>query len=77
LDGHAHWVNHLALSTDFVLRTGPYDHTGPSFPTKQHAFDAALLRYSNLVTKLPEMLASASDDFTIIIWSKDSKKPVL
>jgi ribosome assembly protein 4 len=28
LTSHAHWVNHLALSTDFVLRTGYYDHKG-------------------------------------------------
>jgi len=28
LSEHAHWVNTMALSTDFVLRTGPYDHTG-------------------------------------------------
>ena len=28
LDGHAHWVNTLALSTDYALRTGPFDHTG-------------------------------------------------
>lgn len=28
LQGHAHWVNTLALSTDFVLRTGPFDHHG-------------------------------------------------
>jgi len=27
LKGHAHWVNTLALSTDYVLRTGCYDHT--------------------------------------------------
>ncbi len=26
LSEHAHWVNTLALSTDFVLRTGPFDH---------------------------------------------------
>jgi len=25
LEGHAHWVNTLALSTDYVLRTGPSD----------------------------------------------------
>lgn len=39
LQGHAHWVNTLALSTDYVLRTGafepatatvnPQDLTGP------------------------------------------------
>lgn len=28
LTGHAHRVNSLALSTDYVCRTGPYDHTG-------------------------------------------------
>lgn len=33
LKGHAHWVNTLALSTDYVLQTGPYDHTG-----KHHEF---------------------------------------
>lgn len=27
LEGHGHRVNHLALSTDYVLRTGPFDHT--------------------------------------------------
>jgi hypothetical protein len=27
LEGHAHRVNHLALSTDYVLRSGPFDHT--------------------------------------------------
>lgn len=28
LSEHTHWVNHLALSTDFALRTSFYDHTG-------------------------------------------------
>eukprot|EP01006_Ploeotia_vitrea_P038193 TRINITY_DN66218_c9_g1_i1.p1 TRINITY_DN66218_c9_g1~~TRINITY_DN66218_c9_g1_i1.p1 ORF type:complete len:601 (+),score=298.12 TRINITY_DN66218_c9_g1_i1:63-1805(+) len=28
LKGHAHWVNTLSLSTDYVLRTGPFDHKG-------------------------------------------------
>ena len=25
LDGHGHWVNTLALSTDYVMRTGAFD----------------------------------------------------
>ena len=25
MNDHAHWVNTLALNTDFILRTGPYD----------------------------------------------------
>lgn len=28
LKEHAHWVTTLTLNTDFVLRTGPFDHTG-------------------------------------------------
>ena len=31
LKGHAHWVNCLALSTDYVLRTGCFDHTQKQF----------------------------------------------
>lgn len=30
LEGHAHWVNTLALSTDYVLRTGPFDPVNPA-----------------------------------------------
>jgi len=41
LKGHAHWVNTLALSTDCVLQTGPYDHTGKH---QQFADDAEKLR---------------------------------
>lgn len=32
LEGHAHWVNTLALNTDYVIRTGQYDHTGSVAP---------------------------------------------
>ena len=28
LKDHAHWVTTLTLNTDFVLRTGPFDHIG-------------------------------------------------
>lgn len=31
LTGHAHWVNCLALSTDYVLRTGCFDHKQKEF----------------------------------------------
>ena len=39
LVSHAHWVNHLALSTDFVLRTAYYDHTKdvPATPEAKRA----------------------------------------
>ena len=35
LEGHAHWVNHLALSTEFVLRSGCYDYTRKKFSSKE------------------------------------------
>ena len=79
LDGHAHWINHLSLSTDFVLRTGPYDHACPSFGNKQAAFDAACIRYSSVLAAAGgiERLASGSDDFTLFLWEPSvSKKPI-
>ncbi|KAI8909106.1 quinon protein alcohol dehydrogenase-like superfamily [Gorgonomyces haynaldii] len=79
LDGHAHWVNHLALSTDFVLRTGPFDHTDPRYKTKEAAFEAAKKRYESVLQEAGgiERLASGSDDFTLFLWEPSrSKKPI-
>jgi ribosome assembly protein 4 len=28
LKGHAHWVNTIALSTDYIIRTGPFNERG-------------------------------------------------
>lgn len=69
----------MALSTDFVLRTGPYDHTDRRFTNKEDAHAAAVARYAaatnNGTTK--ERLASGSDDFTMFLWDpSSSKKPL-
>lgn len=45
LKDHAHWVTTLALNTDFVLRTGPFDHTG-----KKPASDQEGQSYSRNLT---------------------------
>lgn len=37
LKGHGHWVNTLALSTESVLRTGAFDHTGRAPEDPQEA----------------------------------------
>lgn len=39
LKGHGHWVNTLALSTEYALRTGAFDHTAsaPADPTVAQA----------------------------------------
>jgi WD40 repeat protein len=71
LSAHAHWVNHLALSTDFALRTAFHDHTGsvPESETGRRAkarerFETA----ARIDSQIVERLVSASDDFTIYLW---------
>uniref|UniRef100_A0A672SCT4 Notchless protein homolog 1 n=1 Tax=Sinocyclocheilus grahami TaxID=75366 RepID=A0A672SCT4_SINGR len=83
LQGHAHWVNTLALSTDYVLRTGafepatatinPQDLTGSLEEIKEKA----LKRYNSVRGEGHERLVSGSDDFTMFLWNPaEEKKPV-
>ncbi|KYR00136.1 WD40 repeat-containing protein [Tieghemostelium lacteum] len=76
LEGHAHWVNTLALNTDAVLRSGPFDHTGKHYETLELAQEAALKRYQEVKanSKGLEILASGSDDFTVIVWNPSVTK---
>ncbi|KAK6002900.1 hypothetical protein QM012_001650 [Aureobasidium pullulans] len=87
LNSHAHWVNHLALSTDFALRTAFYDHTGkkgvPATPEEKRAkakerYEAAAgVNNQKNGGKAVERLVSASDDCTIYLWTPmTSTKPV-
>lgn len=41
IQGHGHWVNSLALSTEYVLRTGAYDHTGKTYSTAEEMKEVA------------------------------------
>jgi ribosome assembly protein 4 len=45
LEGHSHWVNTLALNTDYVLRTGAYDHTGKEYSDKKEGTALGLMRF--------------------------------
>ncbi|GAD93940.1 WD repeat protein [Paecilomyces variotii No. 5] len=80
LSAHAHRVNHLALSTDFVLRTAFYDHTGKVPETDAEKVNVAKERFEKAATidnKVTEKLVSASDDFTMFLWDPaNSTKPV-
>jgi len=85
LASHAHWVNHLALSTDFALRTGYHDHTGKKGVPESEAAKRAKAKERfeaaagvNIQTKGgAERLVSASDDCTIYLWNPSvSTKPV-
>ncbi|PKA50517.1 Notchless protein like [Apostasia shenzhenica] len=76
LKGHGHWVNSLALSTEYTLRTGAFDHTGKTFSSIGEMKEAALAKYNKMKGNAPERLVSGSDDFTMILWEPAiSKQP--
>ncbi|MCL7048117.1 hypothetical protein MKW94_001194, partial [Papaver nudicaule] len=68
LKGHGHWVNSLALSTEYVLRTGAFDHTGKQYSSPEEMKEVALERYNKMRGNAPERLVSGSDDFTMFLW---------
>lgn len=80
LTAHAHWVNHLALSTDFVLRTSYHDHTGKIPLTDEEKITKARERFSTAATinnEIVERMISASDDCTMYLWDPlTSTKPI-
>ena len=69
LKGHGHWVNTLALSSEYALRTGAFDHRGacPADAAGQQA--RALERWSAATGGAAERLVSGSDDFTMFLWA--------
>jgi ribosome assembly protein 4 len=78
LQGHAHWVNTLALSTDYVLRTGAFEPAefGKSQKslTPEEAQLKAQQRYDAIRQIGPERLVSGSDDFTLFLWQPENEK---
>ena len=83
LQGHGHWVNVLALNTDYVIRTGAFDPAKASLvpddlskiPTETLK-RRATSRYESVVKSAggSEILVSGSDDFTIFMWKPESRK---
>ena len=77
LKGHGHWVNTLALSSEYVTRTGPFDHKAARPESDAEAKAKALERYKLATGGKPERLVSGSDDFTMFMWTPaTSKTPV-
>ncbi|XP_071790204.1 notchless protein homolog 1-like [Asterias amurensis] len=83
LQGHGHWVNTMALSTDYVMRTGACDPTKASVVYRKITESAeelskmALERYNSAKGTEPERLVSGSDDFTLFLWQpSEDKKPI-
>ncbi|CAB4062076.1 RSA4 [Lepeophtheirus salmonis] len=83
LQGHGHWVNVLALNTDYVIRTGAFDpakasllpRSLSSYP-KEELKKSAELRYNHLIKSAggTEILVSGSDDFTLFLWKPETDK---
>uniref|UniRef100_A0A3Q1M626 Notchless protein homolog 1 n=2 Tax=Bos TaxID=9903 RepID=A0A3Q1M626_BOVIN len=83
LQGHGHWVNTMALSTDYALRTGAFEPAEASVNAQdlrgslQELKERALSRYNLVRGQGPERLVSGSDDFTLFLWSPaEDKKPL-
>ncbi|XP_059480528.1 notchless protein homolog 1 isoform X2 [Neocloeon triangulifer] len=79
LEGHAHWVNSIALNTDYVIRTGAVDPTAVHRGKGQTVNDSnvqelARKRYSAVCSPGEERLVSASDDFTLYMWLPEKEK---
>ena len=66
LTGHGHRVNTLALNSDHVLRTGPFDHYGNAYQGIQNPIEAALAKYNDFI-KLHNASSSTAHNL-----SKDS-----
>eukprot|EP00762_Andalucia_godoyi_P002736 ANDGO_04447.mRNA.1 Notchless protein homolog len=78
LAGHAHWVNTMSLSTDFVIRTGAFDHTGACPDNKKQILETAERRFGDVLRTHGERLVTGSDDFTLQLWdlASSSSKPI-
>ncbi|CAI2736946.1 unnamed protein product [Dicrocoelium dendriticum] len=85
---HGHWVNCLALSTDYVLRTGAFDpahakFTKPPPPARSDTVRRAQMKttaeelYHKVKGSGPERLVAGSDDCTLSLWQPEQdKKPL-
>ncbi|KAL3312241.1 hypothetical protein Ciccas_009170 [Cichlidogyrus casuarinus] len=88
---HGHWINCIAVSTDYVLRTGPFDpakaslvHTNPHVTGNLRTVEAreelrlfAQKLYEKFKGPEGERVAVGSDDNTLSLWRPaESGKPI-
>ena len=89
LQGHGHWVNVLALNTDYVMRTGDFDPSKSEIVNHAKAKEAedkatkikaAKSRFESALRSLrggKELMVSGSDDYTMFLWSPTDEKKSL
>uniref|UniRef100_A0A667IMZ0 Notchless protein homolog 1 n=1 Tax=Lynx canadensis TaxID=61383 RepID=A0A667IMZ0_LYNCA len=75
LQGHGHWVNTMALSTDYALRTGAFEPAEASVNAQDLRGSCECVGEGRLgrsrflgLGQGPERLVSGSDDFTLFLW---------
>lgn len=76
LDAHAHWVNTMALSTDFILRNGAFDERkgglidglAPNTASALEIQQACAKRFRKFTAAHPETLVTGSEDHTLFFW---------
>lgn len=80
LQGHGHWVNTMALSTDYVMRTSWFDPVQATINYQRISQSAEELskiaqdRYDTVKGSEPERLVTGSDDFTLFLWQPEKEK---
>ncbi|CAB3405566.1 unnamed protein product [Caenorhabditis bovis] len=77
LSGHAHWINTLALNTDYALRTACFEPSKRCVKpdTIEECQKVAEERYqAALKIAGGERLVSGSDDFTMFLWNPKETK---
>ncbi|CAB9511051.1 Notchless protein homolog 1 [Seminavis robusta] len=82
LKGHGHRVNTLALSSDYICRTGPFDPNDKKLLLQKDNHDSdklyelAKARYQEFQqSSCPqETLVSGSDDYTLFVWNPVTSK---
>lgn len=76
--GHAHWVNNLALNTDYCLRIGPFhpviDKKIQRRNDKDELQKMALKKYQEVCPDGIESFVTCSDDFTLYLWKSNQKQ---
>lgn len=80
LKGHGHWVNTIASSVDFILRTGCFSEDAVrksvQFESGEQMAAVAKERYHKALAGKGERLVSGSDDCTLFLWEPPKAKPV-
>ena len=77
LTGHGHWVNTLALSTDYSMKIAYFDPSKPNENLNALNSDELKLRAAKKYQAARgdcEKIVSGSDDFTLFLWQPESDK---